>query len=110
MRFLLLLAILSGVWEEVGFVMEHFTGWIGEKKFRWTVPPGHTKDMSKRFFFWSKLSANLTLDAKWSKYKNQNSKMGKTRYKYVCKSWIFLCAKVGFIFLYKRLIFFCFLC
>ena len=52
---------------------------ISGKRFKWTIPPGHTKDSSKKFLFWDVRTKNLELDGEWEAIKIANERISKSR-------------------------------
>ena len=56
---------------------------ISGKLYRWNVPPGHTPEGSKKFFFWTEFGKHISdenLDGEWIIQK-QKSKL----YTYKCE-------------------------
>ena len=78
--------------------MDRFTAVIDGKRFSWNVPPGHSVEASKMYFFWTSMSEKheLKLDEEWSKHKENSKNYNKTRYSYVEQ---FLCVcEIQFMF------------
>ena len=55
---------------------------IDDKIFRWRVPPGHSEEMSKTFFFWTAISKKwkLNLSEEWENYKKKSEIYLRTKY------------------------------
>ena len=55
---------------------------IDGRLFKWRIPPGHSEEMSKAFFFWTPISKkwSLELNEEWKKYKNKADEYGKKKY------------------------------
>ena len=55
---------------------------IDGRKFKWNVPPGHSEELTKSFFFWTSVSKkyDLNLNGEWKKYKKKAESYAKVRY------------------------------